>query len=214
MDLLTAVRDRRSIRAFTPELVSEQTVIEVLELAQWAPSWGNTQPWAVFVVTGERLEKLKAAYRERWAANAGRFFEIAPPRPDWPAKLAERMRLIMVGRALSNEVGSPAPSNADFYGAPCLLLFAIDEQLQPEYACFDTGLLVQTVCLVAHAKGLGTCIMAMAVGYPDVLHDLVPAAAGRQFVVGVALGVPDVKSPINRLDRQRASLTELASFVS
>jgi nitroreductase len=213
MDLETAVRGRRSIRRFTSDAVPERTILEILDLARWAPSWANTQDWSVLVVTGKTLEKIKAAYRERWTANAERFFEIARPKSDWPPEMAERTKQLIAARAPSNETGPPPPGNADFFGAPYLLLFAIHERLRAEYACFDAGVLVQTVCLTAHAKGLGTCIMAMAVGYPDVLHALVPAAAGKRFVVGVALGVPDLESAINCFERQRAGLPELVTFV-
>ena len=212
MDLEAAIQGRRSIRRFKPEAIPEQAVVDILELARWAPSWANTQGWHVFVVTGTTLERMKAAYHERSAAGAERGFEIPRPRPAWPPELAERTRQLFAAFTSSAENEASLPSFADFFGAPCLLLCAIDERLQPEYACFDAGLLVQTVCLAAHGAGLGTCIMAMAVGYPDVLHDLVPAAAGKRFVVGVALGVPDPASQINRFVRQRAALQEFVSF--
>jgi nitroreductase len=211
MDLETAIRGRRSIRQFTRDAVPEQTIAELLDLARWAPSWANTQAWSVFAVTGAALEKIKAAYREMSSANADRSFEIARPRPDWPPELAERTRQLIAART-TPEAAAPASSVTDFYDAPWLLLFAIDDRLQPEYACFDVGALVQTVCLAAHAKGLGTCIMAMAVGYPDVLHAHVPAAAGKRFVVGVSVGVPDLTAPVNAFERQRAPLAEVASF--
>ncbi len=213
MDLEAAVFGRRSIRKFTDEPVTEEMVRDILDLARWAPSWANTQSWSVFAVMGETLEKIKAAYRQRKCAKADRHFEIARPRPDWPPEMAARTKQLVEARTGSSDAAVPAPATEDFFGAPCLLLFAIDERLQPEYACFDTGLLVQTVCLAAHGRGLGTCIMAMAVGYPDVLHELVPGATGKRFVVGVALGVPDRDSAINRFERQRADIGEWVSFV-
>ncbi len=213
MDVEAAIRGRRSIRKFTTDPVSEETVRDILELAQWAPSWANTQDWNVFVVTGETLEAIKTIYRQRACAKAERSFEIPRPRPAWPRELAARTRQLMAARAASDDKTVDAPSNADFFGAPCLLLFAIDERLQPEYACLDTGLLVQTVCLAAHSRGLGTCIMAMAVGYPDALHTLIPATSGMRFVVGVALGVPDLNAPVNQFERPRAGLSEVVTFV-
>jgi nitroreductase len=213
MELETAIRGRRSIRLFKPDEVPEKTITELLELARWAPSWANTQDWRVFAVTGDTLNQIKAAYRERASANAERSFEIARPKSEWPPEMAARTRQLMVTRNLTGAAPSFATANAELFGASWLLLLAIDERLQPEYACFDCGLLVQTLCLAAHAAGLGTCVMAMAVGYPDVLHALVPGAAGMRFVVGVALGVPDASAAINNFARQRAALPELVTFV-
>jgi len=213
MDVEAAIFGRRSIRKFTSDRLTDDMVADILDLARWAPSWANTQPWCVFAVTGETLERIKAAYRQRACEKIERRFEVPRPQPDWPPEMAARTKQLVDTRTAATADVIAAPSTAEFFGAPCLLLFAIDERLQPEYACFDAGLLVQTVCLAAHGRGLGTCIMGMAVGYPDVLHECVPEAAGKRFVVGVALGVPDRDSVINRFDRQRAELSEWVSFV-
>jgi nitroreductase len=113
--------------------------------------------------------------------------------------------------------GSPqqtatGPRAWEAWGAPTLLLFSIDERLQPEYACFDAGLLVQSVCLAAHDKGLGTCIEAWMVGDADLLHELLPDAAHLRFVVGVALGHPDSLSPANSSPRERIELDEFVTW--
>jgi hypothetical protein len=60
---------------------------------------------------------------------------------------------------------------------------------------------------------MGTCIMAMAVAHADVLHELMPQTRNQRFVVGVALGVPDRKAPVNQFERQRAGLEELVTWV-
>jgi nitroreductase len=93
-----------------------------------------------------------------------------------------------------------------------LLLFAAERGLANDYVLFDSGLLVQSVCLAAYAKGLGTCIMAMAVRDPDTLRELLPHAADKQFIVGVALGYPDEAADINRFERQRAQLEEFVTW--
>ena len=44
MDILQAIKDRRSIRKYTPEPVSEEQLTQILEAGRWAPSRGNSQP--------------------------------------------------------------------------------------------------------------------------------------------------------------------------
>ena len=79
---------------------------------------------------------------------------------------------------------------ADLFGAPCLLVFGFDECLAEAYASYDVASLVQNVGLAAHDKGLGTCIVATFVRYPDLLREQLPGAAGTRFVVAVTLGYP------------------------
>jgi hypothetical protein len=57
-------------------------------------------------------------------------------------------------------------------------------------------------------------IMAMAVRHPDVLREAVPAARGKRFVVGVALGLPDAEAPANSIARERAPMDEIVTWVS
>jgi nitroreductase len=48
MDVLEAIKGRRSVRSFKSEKnVSEKTVEELIDAARWAPSAGNIQPRAM-----------------------------------------------------------------------------------------------------------------------------------------------------------------------
>ena len=62
MDLIEVVQNRRSIRAFLPDPVPRELVTKVVDLARWAPSWGNTQPWEVVVADGEKAVQLADAF--------------------------------------------------------------------------------------------------------------------------------------------------------
>ncbi len=53
METLDAIKTRRSIRKFKPQLISRETIKELLEAAMFAPSAGNEQPWQ-FVVLDDR----------------------------------------------------------------------------------------------------------------------------------------------------------------
>ena len=62
MDVLEAIKERRSVRAYTDEKVSERDVERLIEAARWAPSAGNIQPWAFVVVKDvETKQKLSDA---------------------------------------------------------------------------------------------------------------------------------------------------------
>jgi nitroreductase len=50
MDVLEAIKGRRSIRKYTQEPVSEEQVTQILEAGRWAPSRGNSQPWRFIVL--------------------------------------------------------------------------------------------------------------------------------------------------------------------
>ena len=53
MDVETAIRTRRTHKAYRPEPVARETLDELLELARWAPNHHLTNPWR-FRVLGPR----------------------------------------------------------------------------------------------------------------------------------------------------------------
>jgi nitroreductase len=61
MDVETAIRTRRTHKAFRPEPVPRETLDELFELARWAPNHHLTNPWRFRVVGPRSLERLKEA---------------------------------------------------------------------------------------------------------------------------------------------------------
>ncbi len=61
MDVETAIRTRRTYKAFAPEPLSRDQIEELLELARWAPNHHLTAPWRFRVVGPAALERLREA---------------------------------------------------------------------------------------------------------------------------------------------------------
>jgi nitroreductase len=72
LDLETAIRDRRTHKAFRPEPVDRQMLDELLELARWAPNHNLTNPWRFRVLGPESLRQLKEAAGPEGAAKLER----------------------------------------------------------------------------------------------------------------------------------------------
>lgn len=69
MTLEEAIRSRRSVRRFTDEPVPQETILELLDLARWAPY--ASECWRFVVVQKqERKERLAEAARQSWIADA------------------------------------------------------------------------------------------------------------------------------------------------
>ena len=104
----------------------------------------------------------------------------------------------------------------DLYGlfdAPCLIVTCIDRSLGIEYAMLDAGLINQTICLLAHERGLGTCIMAASVSYADLIRKSASIPEDKIILIGTTLGYPDWDSPINHFQRDREDLDKVATWV-
>jgi len=220
MDVFQAVTTRRSIRKFKPDPVPEELIREILEGACWSPSWGNTKPWEIAVVTGSPLERFRQANRQR-------ILDGITPEPDtpmpgvWPELL--KRRYTDVGKRVLGALGIPREDREArdrytgdmfaLFDAPCLLLFSIDKNLAREYAMLDIGAILQTVCLLAHARGLGSCILAASVHYPALIREIIRIPENKAVVIGAAMGYPDGEAPINRFERERTPPNEFTLWV-
>ena len=67
MNLLDVIMNRRSIRTFKKQELSQKTVEKLLEAARWAPSAGNVQPWEFVIASSQQTkQKLsKAAFGQK-----------------------------------------------------------------------------------------------------------------------------------------------------
>ena len=72
MDVETAIRTRRTHKAFGPEPLPRAQLEELLELATWAPNHHLTAPWRFRVVGPETLGRLKDAAGPEDAAKLDR----------------------------------------------------------------------------------------------------------------------------------------------
>ena len=220
MDVFQAVTTRRSIRKFKPEAVPETLIREILEAARWSPSWGNTQPWEIIVVSGESLERFKKTNRQRLMDGVISEPDTAMPEV-WPDSL--KRRYTEVGKKVLTALGIArgdqearlryAGDMFTLFDAPCLILFCVDRDLSREYAMLDIGAIQQTLCLLAHARGLGSCILAASVRYPSLIREILPLQETKAVIIGVALGYPDGDSPINNFSRERETPDEFTAWV-
>ena len=77
----------------------------------------------------------------------------------------------------------------------------------------DVGILMQTICLAALARGLGTCIMGQGVMFPDVVRKHTGIPETKRVFLSTPIGYPDPAFPANQLKTARASLEENVRFV-
>lgn len=219
MEIFQTVTTRRSIRRFKPDSVPEPLLREILEAARWSPSWGNTQPWEISVVTGAALDRFQKANRQHLLD--GVIPDPDTPMPEaWPEPLKQRYG--DVGKQVLTAMEIPrgdkearlryAGDMFALFSAPSLLLFCVDRGIPREYAMLDTGAIMQTVCLLAHARGLGSCILAASVRYPALIREIIPIPETKAVIIGVALGFPDKETPVNQFTRERANPDEFTRW--
>jgi nitroreductase len=218
LELLAAIRARRSIRGYLPDPVPHRVVAAVIKAALRAPSAMNTQPWRFTVLNGTLLETVRRRNTELLDAKA-------PPRPDYPAPRFSgryRNRQQTVFARLLDSIGiDPADTTARhrwichgfrFFEAPVVVLVHFDATLDPVRSHFDIGAVSENIALAALAYGLGSCLCLQAVSYPDMVRDTVGLPPTDRIALGIALGYPDPEHPANQFRSPRLQLRSVTRW--
>ncbi|MGH1360136.1 MAG: nitroreductase [Burkholderiaceae bacterium] len=223
MSAAAAMESRRSIRAFTDQAVSAETIAEILTLAARAPSGTNTQPWKVHVLTGPSREKLSARILEVFnnpAESAKYESEYAYYPTKWASPYIDRRRKVgwdlygLLGLTRDDKEGMHAQHarNFSFFDAPVGLMFSIDRSLEVG-SWLDYGMFLQSVMLAARAKGLDTCPQAAFTQFHQIISDELSLPESDMVVCGMSLGYANPDAIENSLITERESVANFATFV-
>lgn len=215
-----ALKRRISTRQFRPQALPEPLVREILDVARWAPSGGNLQPWKVIAVSGaERVAIIELARRIHAAEGPDESME----RPVYPPNLWEpyRTRRYKVGEDLYALLGIPRSDRAgrlaqfecnyQMFGAPVALFFIIDERMgHGQWA--HMGMFMQSIALAALERGVSSCMQEAWASLRLSLKSHFALDEHELVYCGMALGYADETAAVNSLRSDRAPVEEFASL--
>ena len=217
MDIMEAIRSRKSIRGYKPDPVPKEILREILETATHAPSSMNTQPWEITVVTGKALENIKQAMIEMLKIGATPH-PLFPYRP-FEGKYRHRQievavqifKLMGIAREDTEKRAEWQGRGQRYYEAPAVFFICLDNSLK-DRALLDIGALAQTICLTALNYGLGTCVDDQGIPSPDVVRKFTSIPESQRIVMCIAIGYPDWDFPANKVESTREPLENVVTW--
>ncbi len=218
-----AITSRRSIRAFIDRPVAREDVERILDVAARAPSGTNTQPWKVYVLTGQARERLCDAIGRVNADPQGakeHTEEYAYYPREWISPYVDRRRKVgwdlysLLGLTRDNKAGMAAQHsrNYRFFDAPVGLIFTID-RIMEQGSWLDYGMFLQNIMVAARARGLDTCPQAAFTQYHRVIARELELPENEMVVCGMALGWADPERIENTLVTEREPAQAFARFL-
>lgn len=219
MNTSEAIRERKSVRAFTGDEVSRELIERVLDTARHAPSGANSQPWQVAVVTGKTKEKLTEALISEFRSgkDEDRDYEYYPSKwkePFRSRRIACGIQLYdTLGIARKDRVGRMAQWEANYRGfdAPVILFFFLDPSLAIG-SYMDSGMFLQSVMLAALDEGLATCPQAALSGYTGVVKRILGYPDDTILLCGMALGYEEKGALVNSYRTPREKVQDFTRF--
>lgn len=213
------VTTRRSLRAFLPQAVDQQTLDKVFSVAQRAPSNCNTQPWVVHVASGASLENLRDEMSERFMS--GEFSMDFPYEGSYDG--VYKTRQYAAAQALYDSVGITRQDKAErhnqfmrnftFFDAPHAAFLFLPEPFGLREAA-DLGMYAQTLMLSMTANGLGSCPQTALSFQAEFIRETLGVAANNKLLFGMSFGYPDPDAAANSCITDRAEVADTVTFHS
>jgi nitroreductase len=220
MELIDAIKTRKSIRNFKPDPIPKDTIREILEIATRAPSAVNRQPWEFFIITGETLEKIKQAHIEKLRSptdhqgHSRKKIDTGGIHRRRQVDLAiELFKLMDITREDKEKRAEWNERGFRFFDAPIAIILVKDNAVSHKLSGYlDIGSVSQTICLTALEYGLGTCIESQGMKYPEVLREYAKIPDSKEIVTTIAMGYPNWDFPANKINTPRESLENNATW--
>jgi nitroreductase len=172
MELLEAIKTRRTVRKYKSDPIPDEVLAEIYEAAMWAPSHANAQPWEFVVVGPEARAKLLAMLQKK--------ADELLATPDLPEPKRKNLMAL----------------REDFGGAPYMVAVLSrppTEDLEKVENPTSTATAVQNMCLAAWARGVGS--VWLSVGCAPPARGILQVPEGASVVALLALGYPEVVPP-------------------
>jgi len=218
LDVIEAIRTRKSVRGYRPDPVPRKILEEILEIANRSPSASNVQPWEIAVLTGRVLEQIKRRNMELLESGAAPGFDTESR----DLQGAYRRRKVELAIHLFDLMGFARKDREQraewnkkglrFFDAPAGFILYAEDFLDALRTEFDIALITQSICLAALHYGLGTCIVKQAILYPDAVKELAGIPESKRLIAAIAIGYPDPDHPANRVQSDREPVDNITMW--
>jgi nitroreductase len=216
MDIIQAINERKSTRAFKPDPVKKEQIEEILKLVINAPSAINLQPWEFIIVMGEEKQRLSRrlikSYREKQiSCSPG---NVKPLSETFSKRGVESFQLMnpylaKTGQDFNCFVNE---GSCNFYGAPVAVIMCLDNAFS-KARLVDVGIALGYLILIAQSFGLSTCPIGLINAYEDDIKELLDIPDNKDVVIGIALGYGDAENPVNQFKTPRDTLNAFVKWI-
>lgn len=222
-----AITARHSVRAFLDTPVATETIKDILNVAARAPSGTNTQPWKVYVVTGQKraemIERVCAAQQALFQQPelAEQYQETFAYYPEtWISPFIDRRRengwglygLLGIQKGEKEKMAAQQLRNYQLFDAPVGLYFTINKAMGIG-SKMDISMMIQNVMIAAKARGLDTCPQAAWNHFHPIVLEVLDAPEDEELVCTVALGYADPDHIVNTFITPREPVENFTVFL-
>ena len=221
MDVIKAIKTRKSIRSFLKKKVLLTEIKKILELASLSPSGSNTQPWNVHVLYGNSLKNFTEEMVKEFIKNGKNLkLERLNYMEKYRSPYLERRRkvgwdlysLLDIKKGDYKKTLEFHSQNYRFFNAPIGLIFSIEKDLG-WMSWLDYGMFMQNISLICRSFGLHSCPQAAWGFVYKKANKLLNLDKNYTVHCGMAIGYSNDKNKINTLKTEREHINNFCKFL-
>lgn len=192
MDLLKAIKERRTVRKFKPDDIESEPVRVMIDAARWAPSAANRQPWEFIVISREETRRrIAELYVQAYLREAEELPE---------SKYADELYVEDLEKLKEKIHRLKDKLRAQLEIPPVHIIICADPTKSKSYIV-DTAAAIQNMLLAAYSLNLGTAwidLSSTLLGEffdKQALKDLLDIPEEIEVMAIIPVGYPDEKPP-------------------
>ena len=202
------MKERHSARDFLQKEIPEETVKEIIKIALNSPSWCNSQPWNVYVVSGKPLEEIK---KEWISKNEQKIKGYADLQPVHRTEFMEEEFKLIKETTNDPELTAFWRKNIECFNASVIVYLTLHKG-HSKWSCYDLGSFGMSLMLAAKDFGVDSVVAYELAKYPDVLRKHAKIPENEDICVGIALGYEN-DDGVNKFRAKKNTIDDVCHFV-
>jgi len=210
------MKKRHSVRKFQSKEIPEDILKSIISTSLRTPSWANSQPWNIYVVSGKALEEIRKIWITKNNENIKGYSDVPPVHR---TEFSERAQQSMNHTFSKLGIFVDDPNLEKFmkyqhilFNAPTVVYLTLNKGYS-KWSIYDLGALGMSIMLSAIDREIDSIVAYELIKYPDVLRKVAKISENEDIIIGIALGYEE-NEICNKYRSDRNSLDEVCHFLN
>lgn len=211
MEFSTTLNNRISIRDFKDKQISKEILKTIVFDAQQAPSWANSQPWRVYIATGDTMKEIQKSHITKTEAGLKGNSDLAVKDiKEWGELPWSNMSTWLDKVGSDERMTDFTAANVRLWNSPAMAYINVPKTT-PVWSIYDAGSFAQTLMLSATNHGLDSMVAYENIKYPDEIRKNLGVSEEEIIVAGIALGYRS-ENKINNFTNNRLTTEKILTI--
>ena len=199
MEFNNVYNHERVTRKFTSRKVNEKLLAKIIKKAQLSPSLLNSQPWKVYMITGDALDALKKEVKAQIDNNVEPHEDFVKMLSlNWDSYPSQNMAAVGASQPyfFNNKMELFSEANDNMFNAQDIAFLTIP-RTSPAWSVYDLGIFSQSIMLLALDEGLSIMPAHSMVSYPELVRKYGKIPEDELVGMAIGLGYQDNAAEVN-----------------